>query len=189
MLLNTLESLVLRNVNVANGRLTLEMLRQGPDYQTDSQTPEITISSRHPSQRRKQEHMRPAMRFDDAVADGVVATAIGAGRSRRRAGVLCRQSSVLAAAQAVPCERLRANGGAEPLAAVRLCREPAERAATGSVSNFERRLTARTVSFTTGKRDLPKAVSVNKTRPAVRVVWCKPATPTLPVSARGKGVW
>jgi hypothetical protein len=187
MLLNTLESLVLRNVNVANDRLTLEMLRHGPSYQTDSQTPEIPISQRHPSQGREQELMQPAKRFDDAVADGVGAV-FGAGRSRRLAGVLSRRSAVLAAARVVPNERLCANGGAELPAAARVCRIPAERAATGGASNSGRLPTERTVSFITGNRDLPHAGYVNETRPTAGVAWCKPVTRTLPASTRGKGV-
>jgi hypothetical protein len=187
MLLNTLESLVLRNVNVANDRLTLEMLRHGPSYQSDCRTPEIPISQRHPSQGRKQEPMQPAKRINDAVADGVVAF-FGASRSRRLAGVLSRRSAVLAAARVVSSERLCANGGAKPPAAARLCRITARRAATGSVANSGRLLTERTVSFITGNRDLPHAGQVNETRPTVGVVWCKPATWTLPASTRGKGV-
>jgi hypothetical protein len=142
MVLNALESLVLRNVNIGNGRLTLEMLRHGPRYQTSCRTPEIPISQRHPSQGHGQD-MQPAGRREDVDKD-VAATVFGAGRSRRLAGVRSLGSTVLA---------------------------------------------ARTVSFSTGRRDLSHAGSVNETPPTVGVVWCKPATWTPPASTRGKGAW
>jgi hypothetical protein len=179
MLLNTLESLVLRNVNVVNGGLTVEPLRHGPGYQTDSQTPEVPISKRHPSQGAKQAALQPAGRLNDAIVDGVVDAALGAGRSRRRAGVLSRRSAVLAAA----------NGGTELPAAACLGRiQPADHVATGSEGNSGRPTTTRNLSFTTGGRPIPEAGRVNEKRPTVEVTWCKPATRTPPASTRGKGV-
>ena len=94
MVLNALESLVLRNVNVANGRLTLNVLRHGPRYQTGCRTPEIPISTRYPSQGRGQELMQPAGRSGDVKT--VVAAVFGAGRSRRLAGDRSLGSSVRA---------------------------------------------------------------------------------------------
>jgi hypothetical protein len=179
MLLNTLESLVLRNVNVVNGGLTVEPLRRGPGYQTDSQTPEVPISKRHPSQGAKQAVMQPAGRLNDAMTDGVVDAVFGAGRSRRRAGVLSRRSAVLAAA----------SGGAVLPAAACLCRiPPADHVATGSEGNSGRPTTTRNLSFTTGVRPIPAAGRVNDRPTTVGMVWCKPATRTPPASTRGKGV-
>ena len=95
MVLNALESLVLRNVNVANGRLTLNVLRHGPRYQAGCRTPEIPISQRHPSQGHGQDCMQPAGRDEDVGKD-VVAAVFGAGRSRRLAGDRSLGSSVRA---------------------------------------------------------------------------------------------
>jgi hypothetical protein len=180
MVLSNLVSLVLRNVNAVNGGLTGEMLRHGPGYQTDSQTPEIPISKRHPSQGAKQVAMQLAGRPEDAMRDGVVDAVSGAGRSRRLAGVLSRRSAVLAAA----------DGGIALPATACLCRMPtAKQAASGGVRNSGRPATPRNLSFTTtGNRLIPAAGRVDEKRPTVGVVWCKPATRTPPASTRGKGV-
>ena len=68
--------------------------RLGTDYAAKSQTPEVRISMRHPSLDCRQE-FQPAMRSRSADAfrvDSVVA--FGTGRSRSRAGVLSRRSSL-----------------------------------------------------------------------------------------------
>jgi hypothetical protein len=169
MLLNTRESLVLRNVNVVIGGLTVEPLRRVPGYQPDSQTPEVAISKRHPSPGAKQAAMQPAGRPKDAMRDGVVDAVLGAGRSRRLAGVLSRRS-----------------GGSLLPAAACLCRMPsADHVATGGVGNSGRWTTTRTLSFTAG-RPLT-AWRVDETRLTVGLAWCKPATRTSPASTRGKG--
>lgn len=149
MLLNTLESLVLRTVTVERASLTVELPRHGPGYQADSQTPEILISRRHPSQGAEPTRMRP----NDAIADdGVVKAVSGAGRSFCLASVPSRRSAVPATARANGCQ-------------------PA----------------TRSVSFTTGNRNLPAAGTVKEKHPTVGVAWCKPATRTPPASTRGKG--
>jgi hypothetical protein len=179
MVLNTLESLVLRNVNAVNGGLTVQPLRLESGYQTDSQTPEILISRRHPSQGVRPVAMQLAGRPVDAMRDGVTDAVFGAGRSRRHAGVRSRRSAVLATA----------GGGAELPAAACLCRiPPADHVATGSADNSGRLTTTRNLSFTTGGKTIPPTGLVNEKRLAVAVAWCKPATRTPPASTRGKGV-
>jgi hypothetical protein len=159
MVLNTLESLVLRNVNVVNGGLTVEPLRLAPGYQPDSQTPEVPISKRHPSQGVRPVAMQLAGRPVDAMRDGVTDAVFGAGRSRRHAGVRSRRSGV----SLLP-------------AAACLCRiPPADHKATGSDGNSGRLTTTRNLSFT------------NERLSTVAVAWRKPATRTPPASTRGKG--
>ncbi len=174
MLLNTLESLVLRNVTVTvvNGGSTVELLRHGPGYQP--QTPEIAISKRHESQGAGQAFMQPAQRPGNAIDDdGGSDAASGAGRSLRLAGVLRRRSAVLVAA----------SRGAKPPAAACLCRiPPADHVATGSEVT-SRRSTTRSLAFTSAI-----TATVDEQLPTVGVVWCKPATHTPPASTRGKGV-
>ena len=100
MLLNTLESLVLRTVTVERASLTVELPRHGPGYQADSQTPEILISRRHPSQGAEPTRMRPNDAIND---DGVVKAVIGAGRSFCLASVPSRRSAVPVTARASGC--------------------------------------------------------------------------------------
>ena len=171
MVLNTLESLVLRNVNVANGALTVEPLRLAPGYRADSQTPEVPISKRHPSQGVPQVAMQLAKRPGDAMRDGVTDAVSGAGRSRRFAGVRSRRSegSPLSAAQC-------------------LCRiRSADHVATGGEGNSGHATAIGILSFTNG-RPITAAERVNESKLTVAATWRKPATRTPPASTRGKGV-
>jgi hypothetical protein len=175
MLLNTLESLVLRNVTVTvvNGGSTVELLRHGPGYR-QPQTPEVAISKRHSSQGAKQVFMQPAQRPGNAIADdGGTDAATGTGRSLRLAGVLRRRSAVLVAARR----------GAKPPAAACLCRIPPARLVASGSEVTSRRSTTQSLAFTSAI-----AATVDEQLPTVGVVWCKPATRTPPASTRGKGV-
>ena len=134
MVLNTLESLVLRNVN-ANSVSTADMLRCGPSYQGTIQTPESPISKRHPSPGRVRVFMQPAKRLEDAMLDGVVDAVNGAGRSHGLAGVLSRRSAAQRAARAGHRGRLLANGGALPSVISCLSRIAAKQGLTGGSGN------------------------------------------------------
>jgi hypothetical protein len=188
MVLNTLESLVLRNLNAANNGLTVAMLRRGPGYQHDSQTPEIPISQRHPSQGAGHGFMPPAERPEDAIQrDGVVDAVSGTGRFRRLTGVLCRRSAAKCAAKVVLSKRLGANGGTALPVTTRLCRiVSARQLVAGSKANSGRLSAVRTTSFTAVDGPIPVAGRLNET--TVGVAWQKPATWTPPASTRGEGV-
>jgi hypothetical protein len=96
MALNKLESLVLRGVSVLCDGQAVELCRGASEATV--QTPEVRISMRHPSLGNPQANPNSlADRQDHDVKRDVAYAAIGAGRSRSRAGVLSRRSPALLA--------------------------------------------------------------------------------------------
>jgi hypothetical protein len=83
-----LQSLVLRGVTVRQGGMVVN-LRRGQGSTTGGRTPGIALLTRVPSPERPQGFPKPAA-WQGHLDPNQVADATGAGRSRSRAGSLCR---------------------------------------------------------------------------------------------------
>jgi hypothetical protein len=112
----TLESLVLRGSVLRDGTVSLRRETRGAAYR---QTPVVRPSMRHPSPGWVQGFVKPNQRPDHAAQNRLDVAAIGAGRSRSRAGVLRRSPAILAGRAVQSCWRLANLGG--PLSTAAAC--------------------------------------------------------------------
>jgi hypothetical protein len=122
----TLESLVLRGSVLQDGTVSLRRETRGAAYR---RTPAVRLSMRHPSPGWVQGFGKPNQRPDHAAQNRVDVAAIGAGRSRSRAGVLRRSPASLAGRAVQPGWRLTNPGGPLSTAAACLCPAGARSAA------------------------------------------------------------